>query len=539
MITLAADSGAPASPARWREAVHHHAARTPVPRSTWDTMEISARQRAFTVSGITSAQLLSDVHGAIDRALANGTTLRDFKREMESRLTAEWGAPNAARVETIFRTNVQTAYNAGRHAQMSQPTAMALRPYWAFQAILDKRTTDTCSPLDKVTRPVGDAFWDSHWPPLHFNCRSTVTSLSRREFDRLAASPTGVKTEAVHPDGRPVKPPLPGFGATPDLAGANLRPPRTTPPDVQRAYDARNAQRPTAAVAPPARPTRPVAAHPAEDSGPVTAAPGQPLPGRPIPAQPERARSDESPSTPVGDPPPLASAPHPFRPTGTPVSGALNLDNKAMTRVLRPVFEQAIAAIDRVHGDGVLERIPVMVKRGKKNHGEFNYLKKHRAQDIRISRDTPYPRVSLFHEVGHYLDSYGFFAQSPGAPASDGSMRLAPLRALLGNSAPIQHLTALTKRTLVIGEENGNRFQYRVDQKYVGYLLRPQEQFCRAYSQYITLRGGDTVAQQELAMLQRRQVPIDYPEHWSAEDFEPIAAEFDRLFREQRWITPL
>lgn len=250
MITLAADGAVPANPARWREAVDHHAARTPVPRSTWDAMEAQARQRAFTVSGITSTQLLADVHAAIGEAVTNGTTLRDFKRQMEARLTAEWGAPNAARVETIFRTNVQTAYNAGRHAQMTTPTAMALRPYFAFQAILDKRTSDTCSPLDKVTRPAGDEFWDSHWPPLHFNCRSTVTSLSRREFDRLAASPTGVKTEAVRADGRAAKPPLPGFGATPDLAGRALAPSAQTSPDLHAAYNARATRTPASSSRP-------------------------------------------------------------------------------------------------------------------------------------------------------------------------------------------------------------------------------------------------------------------------------------------------
>lgn len=221
--------GAPSDPRRWRDAVEHFRQRTPVTRAEWDGLDAAARSRAFTVSGLASVALVTEVHQAIDRAVAEGTTLADFQRTMGPKLAEAWGAPNAPRLETIFRTNVQTSYNAGRFAQMSTPTMRKIRPFWRFVSILDGRTTETCAPLNNVVRPVDDPFWQTSWPPLHFNCRSTVVSLSRAQ----AAEAGGVsELPEAAPPGR-------GFGSSPDLAGERLAPIDRAPPAVTAAYQQR------------------------------------------------------------------------------------------------------------------------------------------------------------------------------------------------------------------------------------------------------------------------------------------------------------
>lgn len=222
--------GAPTDPRRWRDAVEHFRQRTPVTREEWDRLEAAARRRAFVVSGLASVALVTEVHEAIDQALAVGTTLADFRREIGPKLAAAWGAPNAPRMETIFRTNVQTAYNAGRYDQMSSPAMRRMRPFWRYVSILDGRTTATCAPLNNTVRPADDAFWLDHWPPLHFNCRSTVVSLSRAQ----AAEVGGVTPVPEHAD------PGDGFGGPPDLAGSGLAPSERVPAAVRNAYEARS-----------------------------------------------------------------------------------------------------------------------------------------------------------------------------------------------------------------------------------------------------------------------------------------------------------
>lgn len=242
--------GAPSDPAMWRDAREWFARQHPaIPQHERD-----ARARAFRVAGITSVNLVTEVHQAIERAIADGTTLDDFKREAGARLTEAWGAPNAARLETIFRTNVQAAYNAGRFAELNRPAMRAVRPFWKYVAILDGRTTATCAPLQGTIRPHDDDFWRTHWPPLHFNCRSTVVSLSRAEAARAGGATPVPKA----------KPPGEGFGTRPDLAGEALRPTEKASEATRKAYGGRV---PPPPPAPPQGPGGPGSTPPGDDGG--------------------------------------------------------------------------------------------------------------------------------------------------------------------------------------------------------------------------------------------------------------------------------
>jgi SPP1 gp7 family putative phage head morphogenesis protein len=137
-----------------------------------------ARRLAFWVAGAGNLDTVHAVWEAIERSLAQGTTLADFKKEVGERLTKEWGQPNSPRLEVIFRNNLQSSYSAGRYRQESEPAVRKRRPYRQFVSLLDTRTTATCRALNRVIRPVDDTFWLSHYPPLHHQCRS-ITRLLR------------------------------------------------------------------------------------------------------------------------------------------------------------------------------------------------------------------------------------------------------------------------------------------------------------------------------------------------------------------------
>ena len=138
-------------------------------------LEESARARAFTVSGVTELDALSEVWEAVERAVENGTTLEDFRKEIGELVDTD------THLETVFRTNVQSAYSAGRYIQNNRPEVKATHPYSKFSAILDGHETDICHDLDGTVLPTDDPFWASHQPPLHFNCRSDVTAISEEE----------------------------------------------------------------------------------------------------------------------------------------------------------------------------------------------------------------------------------------------------------------------------------------------------------------------------------------------------------------------
>lgn len=195
-----------ADPQRFNEAVEWFRGRVPLSHHEYQAITQEARRRAFTVAGVAQADVVADVWRALDRAIADGTGYRDFAKEVSGRLQNAWGKSDASRVQTIFQTNIQGAYAAGRYRQLTDQAVLRARPYWMFDAVLDERTTGLCRELNGAIRLHDDPFWDSRTPPLHFNCRSGLRSLTRS-----AAQRRGVTDNPL----RAPPPPLVGFGARP------------------------------------------------------------------------------------------------------------------------------------------------------------------------------------------------------------------------------------------------------------------------------------------------------------------------------------
>jgi SPP1 gp7 family putative phage head morphogenesis protein len=202
----------------FEEALDAHRERlgTLLPEPDWRDVEARARTKAFWVAGVAQLDLVTETWSAVDKALADGTTLADFKKDIGAKLQAAWQgtvASPAVRLETIFRTNVQTAYNAGRWYQTQAPAVQAVRPFGRFDAVLDSRTTPECEVADGTVLRLSDPWWKSHWPPLRFQCRSTVVTLDEDE----AAEEGVTATPPAAPAGE-------GFGQTPDVAAAEQPP---------------------------------------------------------------------------------------------------------------------------------------------------------------------------------------------------------------------------------------------------------------------------------------------------------------------------
>jgi SPP1 gp7 family putative phage head morphogenesis protein len=193
----------PADPDRFHEAVRAFRRRLPLPDPEFRALDEAARQRAFWVAGVTQARVVQEVMDGVERAIRDGTTLEDFRAEFGARLAEAWGGEDAPRLETVFRTNILGAYNAGRTEIFSDPEVRKSRPYLRFDAVGDSRTSEICEALDGTVLPADDPFWKTHTPPLHHQCRSILTPLTAEE-----AGEEGVadETPEIAPDegfGRP------------------------------------------------------------------------------------------------------------------------------------------------------------------------------------------------------------------------------------------------------------------------------------------------------------------------------------------------
>src|SRR3989442_2378241 len=154
----------------FQEAVDWFFNRTPVTCPEWDAMAEAARKKAFMVSGVAQLDVIADAWKALERAIADGRTLADFKTDIGAKLEAAWAGTvkdPSTRLETIFRTNVQLAYSAGRYRQLTHPDTLEERPIWKYSAILDSRVTSVCKICNGTILPADHAFWKGHIPPLH------------------------------------------------------------------------------------------------------------------------------------------------------------------------------------------------------------------------------------------------------------------------------------------------------------------------------------------------------------------------------------
>lgn len=152
-------------------------------KSTWE----NARTKAFTIAGVTKMDILQTVKNEIDKALQTGTSLQTFKENLIPRLQAlGWlsSTPEKIpyRLETIYRTNMQTAFMAGRYREMMENVED--RPYWQYVAVMDSRTRPAHAALNGKVFRYDDPFWKTHYPPAGFGCRCRVRALSEEDIKR-------------------------------------------------------------------------------------------------------------------------------------------------------------------------------------------------------------------------------------------------------------------------------------------------------------------------------------------------------------------
>lgn len=182
----------------------------------WQEMVDQAHDISFTVAKAMRLDLLSDIRGALETALQSGQTLKQFIADLQPVLESQgwWGKQvivdsqgvgelvqlgSPRRLKTIYQTNLQSAYMAGRKASMEETTDT--HPYWMYVAILDGKTRPSHRALHGQVFRHDDPIWASIFPPNGFNCRCRVVALTesavKRRGLRIVSSEGNMFTETV------------------------------------------------------------------------------------------------------------------------------------------------------------------------------------------------------------------------------------------------------------------------------------------------------------------------------------------------------
>ena len=173
----AADEEIP--PVKFDEAVGFLKSKVPMSKDDWNVLEPKLRFRAFTVAKLGSAEVVDKAKQVLINALEAGGNYKTTWEELKKRVDTDSLKIKPNYWETVFRTNTQSAYIAGKLQQYDKMNVAA----YQLMVIEDVRTSRICRNLLMssgygMILPVDHPFWKKYgFPPYHFNCRTSLRAV--------------------------------------------------------------------------------------------------------------------------------------------------------------------------------------------------------------------------------------------------------------------------------------------------------------------------------------------------------------------------
>ena len=184
----------------------------------WHELLADAQARSFTVAKCVKLDILADIRGAVQKALDEGQTQRQFAKELTPLLKSKgwWGKQEVVdprtgevrtaqlgspwRLRTIYETNMATAYAAGRYREQFENAEE--QPYWMYVAVMDARTRPAHAAINGKTLRYDDPFWSSFYPPNGWNCRCRVRAMDGDRLERKGIRVESSAGRVTHEDVR-------------------------------------------------------------------------------------------------------------------------------------------------------------------------------------------------------------------------------------------------------------------------------------------------------------------------------------------------
>lgn len=175
-------------------------------------------QAAFTVAKAMQIDLLTEIRDFVDAAIADGTTLATFQAELMPRLVKRgwWGQQEMVdpldgetklvqlgsprRLETIFDTNMATAYSEGQWERIQRN--QELFPFLEYVRSASVHPRHTHMAYAGLVLRADDPFWQSHLPIKEWGCKCSVIQHTQRMLDReglqVGQAPPEVMREMIN-----------------------------------------------------------------------------------------------------------------------------------------------------------------------------------------------------------------------------------------------------------------------------------------------------------------------------------------------------
>jgi len=166
------------------EATAWFRAKLDIPTTRWDELEGLAHGKGFMSAGAYQADLLAELRQLVDKAIAGGTDIREFRQQFRPLVERygwqlQGGGP-AWRSDLIWRTNITCAYQAGRWQQFEAAGIEYLK-YVHNDGVRNPRPNHLA--MDGLILPRTDPFWQVNYPPNGFGCKCRAVAATKAEYE--------------------------------------------------------------------------------------------------------------------------------------------------------------------------------------------------------------------------------------------------------------------------------------------------------------------------------------------------------------------
>ena len=195
------------------EAVRDITSRGPMKGFNWrQVAELYQTTQSFAMARSADIALTESVQRTIERFLRRGIQLRNAEK-----IIAEMGGFTTSYAEVVYRTNLSTAYSAGRFDQASRPEVAVVIGAFEYVTAGDSDVRRARKEDNRENHLAAHGFiaattdpiWDTTAPPSGYSCRCSLRMVPREELKRrglVNASgrvarfvPSGFATYQRHP----------------------------------------------------------------------------------------------------------------------------------------------------------------------------------------------------------------------------------------------------------------------------------------------------------------------------------------------------
>ena len=169
----------------FKEQIEFFRRKANVPTNSYVDIYNNEHDYAFVVAGANRNALLNDFRVAIDKAISQGTTLEEFRKDFAEIVEKHGWSYNGGfnwRTRIIYETNLNSSYQAGRYQQLRD----AKFPYLEYlHSDYVEHPRELHESWNHLVLDFNDPWWNTHFPPNGYGCQCRVRGRTKGDLKRM------------------------------------------------------------------------------------------------------------------------------------------------------------------------------------------------------------------------------------------------------------------------------------------------------------------------------------------------------------------